>query len=411
MVDVGVGDGYSVGGGFTTGVFITNNSSLLFIDTPTITASQIGINIENSNLIMIDKGNIANNSKAHIKLGASTSYINISNTFFEGAPAGILVDDDATGGFAIVDDITIIGSRFLDSDAYTWGNARCVLVQSNHPSDSAHSINLARVDIVDTSCQATYSVNTASPYLASFLSNTAPSNRFSVTNFSVHKGYWIGGTTAAMTADTSAVQLTSDNPRSITSAAVPVPFFAGSGQYFQANQNGSGMDYTGHVGVIQDGEALALKGTTTSTLGFYQTGGSRTAFLGQPVNGNGALELVNSVSGASIYLLPTSGAIHVNGKMAVGPVDFGPVNTLEVADTTATTGNTVMSVKEGAGQAGLPFQVLGSGGAELFSVGIDGRPRVSGNVGLTVVKNLTGSGGAACTETFTGGILSASTCP
>ncbi|MDQ6665517.1 MAG: hypothetical protein M3Z23_14135 [Acidobacteriota bacterium] len=31
--------------------------------------------------------------------------------------------------------------------------------------------------------------------------------------------------------------------------------------------------------------------------------------------------------------------------------------------------------------------------------------------GLSIVKNLTGSGGAACTGTFAGGILSASTCP
>jgi hypothetical protein len=37
--------------------------------------------------------------------------------------------------------------------------------------------------------------------------------------------------------------------------------------------------------------------------------------------------------------------------------------------------------------------------------------KVGATSGLTVVKNLKGSDGNNCTETFTGGILTASTCP
>lgn len=120
---------------------------------------------------------------------------------------------------------------------------------------------------------------------------------------------------------------------------------------------------------------------------------SVTSFTGQALFG--------SATTGQIGAIGVGGAINVqsdkNGSLTVGRFSAGRSESLLNSQNA-----------DGSSASSIAFAFAGTTKAKVLSDG----SYVSGSAqGLTVVKNLTGSGGLACTETFTGGILTASTCP
>lgn len=120
---------------------------------------------------------------------------------------------------------------------------------------------------------------------------------------------------------------------------------------------------------------LGLQGTDTNVL----TSGTISGTLGAGLclDALGGATTTGCSGGGSVANYYTSGAF-----TGIGPTSFTPASTLSIADTTATTGSTNVTITAGAGQAGTLLDVIDQFGGHAFDIGQFDQISMGGSIGV-----------------------------